>query len=179
MPLALKVLTCVAVVAALAVAFTVHVLPRLAPSQTAVTADSNTHTLYPAASLSATQLGQTASLMQARLASVEGSSAEMLDIPLMCGTTDDAGSLAVSALAEAQAAYEEMGFESGPFTQLAYSFGGTSSNPAGTIVFKKHRAMTESETSSVEVQFAAAGDLSDALNTQAATDEFYADKLAS
>ena len=94
-----------------------------------------------------------------------------------------ADELAASALAEARAAYEEIGFEAGPFTKLSFYYGDSKANPAVEVVFRKHRALSSSNGFSVEVEFKASGSLDEpdtalsSLESAAAADGFYAGKM--
>ena len=89
-------------------------------------------------------------------------------------------SLAADALDAARATYERMDFESGPFETLSFYFGGTDTEPAGMIRFRKQRSLWSGEEPAVEVAFASYGGedgLEERLSADAATDEFYASKL--
>lgn len=89
-------------------------------------------------------------------------------------------SLAAGALDAARATYERMDFESGPFATLSFYFGGTDTEPAGMIRFRKQRSLWSGEDPAVEVAFVSYGGedgLEERLSADAATDEFYASKL--
>lgn len=89
-------------------------------------------------------------------------------------------SLAADALDAARATYERMDFESGPFETLSFYFGGTDTEPAGMIRFRKQRSLWSGEEPAVEVAFVSYGGedgLEERLSADAATDEFYASKL--
>ena len=89
-------------------------------------------------------------------------------------------SLAADALDAARATYERMDFESGPFETLSFYFGGTDTEPAGMIRFRKQRSLWNGEKPAVEVAFVSYGGedgLEERLSADAATDEFYASKL--
>ena len=89
-------------------------------------------------------------------------------------------SLAADALDAARATYERMDFESGPFETLSFFFGGTDTEPAGMIKFRKQRSLWSGEKPAVEVAFVSYGGedgLEERLSADAATDEFYASKL--
>ena len=89
-------------------------------------------------------------------------------------------SLAADALDAARATYERMDFESGPFATLSFYFGGTDTEPAGMIRFRKQRSLWSGEEPAVEVAFVSYGGedgLEERLSACAATDEFYASKL--
>lgn len=89
-------------------------------------------------------------------------------------------SLAADALDAARATYERMDFESGPFATLSFYFGGTDTEPAGMIRFRKQRSLWSGEEPAVEVAFVSYGGedgLEERLSADAATDEFYASKL--
>ena len=89
-------------------------------------------------------------------------------------------SLAADALDAARATYERMDFESGPFETLSFYFGGTDTEPAGMIRFRKQRSLWNGEKPAVEVAFVSYGGedgLEERLSADAAADEFYASKL--
>ncbi len=89
-------------------------------------------------------------------------------------------SLAADALDAARATYERMDFESGPFETLSFYFGGTGTEPAGMIRFRKQRSLWSGEEPAVEVAFVSYGGedgLEERLSADATTDEFYASKL--
>ena len=89
-------------------------------------------------------------------------------------------SLAADALDAARATYERMDFESGPFETLSFYFGGTDTESAGMIRFRKQRSLWSGEEPAVEVGFVSYGGedgLEERLSADAATDEFYASKL--
>lgn len=88
--------------------------------------------------------------------------------------------LAADALDAARATYDCMDFESGPFETLSFYFGGTDTEPAGMIRFRKQRSLWSGEEPAVEVAFVSYGGedgLEERLSADAATDEFYASKL--
>lgn len=94
--------------------------------------------------------------------------------------SDASGSLAADALEAAHATYERMGFESGPFETLSFYFGGTDTDPAGMIRFRKQRSSWSGAKPAVEVSFVSYGGddgLEECLSAGAAADEFYASKL--
>ncbi|WP_293835951.1 hypothetical protein [uncultured Parolsenella sp.] len=94
--------------------------------------------------------------------------------------SDTPVSLAADALDAARTTYERMDFESGPFATLSFYFGGTDTEPAGMIRFRKQRSLWSGEEPAVEVAFVSYGGedgLEERLSADAATDEFYASKF--
>ncbi len=106
-------------------------------------------------------------------------------VSLQEDTSVESDELAASALAEARAAYEEIGFETGPFTKLSFYYGDSKASSAVVVVFRKHRTVTSSDEFSVEVELKASGSLDDpdavqpSLESAAAQDSFYAGKMMS